>query len=311
LNLAEWIFLALTTLLGFGMARTGLCVIACTQDWVHKRDAAGLWLHVLTVSALAVIALVTISIWHTPIPQSSASLGHLLLGAVGVLVGFVINGGCYFGSVSYLTQGNLNYVGTLIGITLAERYPLPATQAFKAAEALTTQALPSVSPHWGQCLWVVVWVGLVGVAWVKLRSQCAQRPKLIRRVSGVLILILAASLLNVVQPGWNYSITLTHLAFQPFGGWDVTAMAGLMVLLGAIVANLLARHWQLIPITVPRLLRCCVGGMVMDQAAQWIPGGSDAWILWGVPRLAVHGLIAYGVVMALLLIPSIWIKPKS
>lgn len=307
--------------MGFGMAKANLCLIACTQDFVKNRNPQGLWIHMLTITGLSLIAWGLSVGLELKAPISDAPWWQLMSASLGVLLGFMINGGCYFGSVSYLTQGNLNFLFTLLGIYIGERLTplstltsnpptgLQDSHSLSPVHEQLTQFVLTNVPGYLTMLMALGVLALLLISVHFLLKQNLREHQVRDRMFGVLLLIVSASVINIISPGWNYSQTISHVSRLEFGDWTVMQAAGVIVFLGALVANLQRGLMRVKPLVLKTILRCLLGGVVMDIAAQYIPGGSDAWLLWGIPRLAGHGLIAYGLAMGVLLLGG-WLRKK-
>lgn len=279
--------------LGFGMARARLCLLAATSKRVFEGDASGLRLQALTValmSALLVIELV-LRVPGVRLPVTAGLTYGVLIGAVLLSVGFIINKGCYLGSVDYIGRGKSKYLFTLLGIFLSELFSVPRLLAFRRSETLTaTMSIPLIS-----CLAAA----LALTAWLTLRSVGAH--DIGRRTQGVLVAALCATVLFALLPGWNYGVAISGLARPALVPSGVQQIAGAAVFIGAIIACRLAGQWRLELPTFAGGARCLLGGFVMQTGAQCVPGGSDSWLFWTIPGGGVHGIVAYAVSMQILL----------
>ena len=284
--------LGLAGCLGFGMGGARLCLLAAAQDRVWRKDSEGLRMQALTLALAASLIALTLTLGGHGLRLPGHGGHPLTIAAAAVLlaVGFVINGGCYLGSVTLIGQGKGRYLFTLAGIFLAERFSAPRLAAVDAREGLLQQAAVPAS---------TVLVAVFGlIAWLWLSR--GRRPFVGDRERGVAIAAVAAVLLFQLHPGWGYRGAVTALALMGPFHLMVPQLAGLAVFAGAVVGCLLAGQWRPEWPTLAGGARCLIGGYLMETGAQCVPGGSDSWVLWTIPGGGAHGLIAYGVAVSLL-----------
>ncbi len=279
--------------LGFGMGRARLCAVAATQALVVDAETGGLRLQALTISLMALLfGLQLLLAGHSPpLPSGGTRPDLTLLGAGLLALGFILNDGCYLGSVSFLGQGRMAYVFTLVGIFLSEWASAPRQLQLNGHETLITQmSFPVLAGAAGGVAFLV-WLALSRTA------KAAVGP----RTAGVVVACLSAALIYQVLPGWNYGAAIAGLArLGPFA-LGLPQLAGVALFLGAIVANLVAGLWRFQPPTLAASLRCLSGGYIMQTGGQMIPGGSDTWLFWTVPGGGLHGVMALGAVTPILL----------
>jgi Sulphur transport len=286
--------LGLAGCMGFGMGRARLCLLAATHDRVLRRDSEGLRMQALTIALAASLVALTLALGGHGLRLPGGGGRPLAVVAAAVLLagGFIINDGCYLGSITLIGQGKGQYLFTLAGIFLAERFSAPRLAAVTAREDLLQQASVPV---------VTVLAGVIGlVAWLWLSR--GRRPFFGDRERGVAVAAVAAALLFQLHPGWGYRGAITALALMGPGHLMVLQLAGLAVFAGAVISCWLAGQWRPQRPTLTGGARCLLGGYLMETGAQCVPGGSDTWVFWTIPGGGVHGLIAYAVAVSLLFV---------
>ena len=279
--------------LGFGMGRARLCAVDATQTLVVDADTGGLRLQALTISLMTLLlGLQLVLGWHNPPLPSGGSRPDLTLLGAGILaIGFIINDGCYLGSVSFLGQGRIQYAFTLIGIYLAERLSGPRLLMISGNETLAAQmSVPVLAGVAG---------GLAFLVWLILGRSA--KGTLGPRAKGVVIACLSATLIYLILPGWNYGAAIAGLARLGPVALGLKQLAGVALFLGAIVASLAAGQWRFEPPGLVSSIRCLSGGFIMQTGGQMVPGGTDTWLFWTIPGGGLHGLMAYAVVTPILL----------
>lgn len=281
------------TALGFGMGRAGLCLVSATHDLVYQGDSSALRLQALAVGVTALLFAgeLALGLHAMPLPSGGSATGFVVAGAALLAVGYIINGGCYLGSVSFLGQGKLQYCFTLVGIYLAELFSAPRRLMLSGHETLVPQMSFPLSAMAAAGIALLAWVALGRLAKTTVRQ----------RRSGVIIASISAVLMFSILPGWSYGATLAGIARMGPLALGLPHLAGLTLFAGAITANVIAGQWHPAPPGLIASLRCLVGGYIMQTGSQIVPGGSDSWVFWTIPGGGLHGLIAYAVTLPMLL----------
>lgn len=290
--------------MGFGLARAGLCLVATTVDLVAKKNPLGCGMQALTISLMGIFLILSTLIRSGSFsaPQTENAILHVLLGASILALGFAINGGCYLGSVAYIGQGKANFLFTLVGIYLADRFSVAAAFGLKAKEII--EPLPMATAAW---IGALCFMALLALAIYVLRPKWLTARK---RIWGATIAVPAAALMLSLHPGWGYGATLAGLAQSGITSFGINQIAGAALFLGAIVSCVMAGLWQFQGLSALGVGRCLAGGIIMETGSQYVPGGSDTWLLWTIPSLGVHGIVAYTVAFILLL-SGAWLAHKK
>lgn len=294
-------FSLLALALGFGLARISLCAVAAARSLVLQRRAvptAGL---AVAASAAGMVLLSLSLAWpeRTALPADMTVTLRLLVGAVLLGAGALVNGGCYLGSISYLGTGNLNFLFTLAGIALFARW----NGAAIPAPASPTSGMPR---SWTLGLGFATFAAVLLLAWRSARSGAAGRgfplrgPWPWRRAAACCGVV--AAILFAFDPGWSYGRALEALAnagSRPPRWHDELPALSLFTGVGA--SALLAGRFRLVRPQWVRSARCLAGGALMACGASRIPGGNDALLLWSIPGLTLHGLVAYALMLLTLI----------
>jgi toxin CptA len=294
----DWFATLIAAALGWSLARGALCAVAATQQAVVEQKAAGLYLQ-LTATAVTGVTLLGLSLWIGDIGRLPGDAGTrltIIVGAVVLALGALLNGGCYLGSIMYLGRGKTNFLFTLAGIAVAARCNLAAVLGLSAHPSLRPQ--PNNPTLWAA---IGVFAVLVGLAVFGIRRE-AGRSLDSRTGYTVLAGVLAAALM-IHMPGWNYATLLNGIAALPAKPLDLTQVVPAIALfVGAVASCIAAGTWQPSAPTGIGMLRCLAGGFVMESAARCIPGGNDVLLFWAMPGLGAYGLLAYSLILSTMLL---------
>lgn len=288
----------LALLLGLAFSQTRLCTVACVHALVVERRLDGVIRLVMAASVAAIMLLVCAWLWpdriwlpHNPAVSWKIAAGGVLLG-----VGAMVNGGCYLGSITYLTTGNLNFIFTLVGIAAGVRLGNGSSNQLMPAEHGLRHAMGNV---W--LLAVGVFAFLLVLGFIKSRESRLVRYSTI--ATGAL-----AGWIFAKQPDWSYGSVLDALAHADLHpvdwmqNWPALALFG-----GAICGALWSNRFQLRAPAFVRGLRCLAGGVLLGYGAALIPGGNDTLLLWAIPGLTAYGLAAFAVMAATIAI-AVWLS---
>lgn len=270
--------------LGAGLVLARLCLVNAIDDWTARRDAGGLRFQALLIAFGTALFLLELAFDRSGVPVPIAAMGidRALLGGILLAVGAIVNEGCYLGTVGQIGRGRSRFLFTFLGIFLAEIVAFPLERLLSGREMiLPVMAAPTVS---------LAAASMAVLAWLYLPQQQGAAP--FARFGGVVIAALCATGLFLLLPAVSYGAVTAALA-HPSAGLGLRPLAGAAIVAGAIAGCALSGQWQL---ELPDILgsgRCLVGGYVMAVGAKCVPGGSDSWLLWTIPRGGLHGLVAY------------------
>lgn len=288
---------------GFATRRASVCAVAAAQQSVlqgrHDRLASFVgvmcWSGLILLPAASLVPDVVHLSPGYPVTFSVVA-GGILFG-----LGAYINGACAFGTLSYLAGGDLNYVGTLIGIfigaalaaTLPEHFGSPA----EAAVSLTTVL---------GLLTFSTFAGVGGFSLLKLlssRKSRARNGESSGTVSALLVIAVCGALLHATAGEWTYMAVLSERAASLVTGHashpaPLVFVGAIALIAGGIYAARRSERfaWQR-PKPIAISLRG-IGGAVMGFAAAIVPGGNDVMLIYGLPSAAPHAIAAYLSMMA-------------
>lgn len=296
----DLLFAALALGLGVAMARTTLCTVANLQQWVHARRVDGLLrlLAVACAAGLVLLALQRLAPSMVRLPMAMPVTVSVVFGGMLLGLGALVNGACFLGTVLYVGRGNANFLATLAGLVLGLRWSAPMSlgAAGTTMTTMTTVSSAAVTMPGAAAVAaaLVLFVGGLLAAALAVRrlpgDSSTLRSSLLAAVASGTI----AGGIYAGHPDWNYASALNHLA-RPDGRslFDAGELAGLLVLAGATLGSLGIRRWQLEPLRGQTIARCLAGGALMALGARLIPGGHDLLLMWSIPGLALHGLVAF------------------
>ncbi len=283
--------------LGWALTRAALCAVAATREVIAEGRSTALRIKLLFASAIAA-AYGALTLAHAGpgwYPAGGGPVLAVIVAAAIMAIGALINGGCYFGSITYIGRGKAEYLFTLVGITLAARTNLAARLGV-GAEAHLRPAPSSLE------LDTLVGIAILFSLAAGYSIVRASGSRLYGRVWYTLLAASAATLLYLRLPGWNYAsvlVSLSNIDHQAFN-WQHNALA-LMLFAGAIASSFVGGLWQPAGLTAIGSARRLIGGFVLASAAQSIPGGNDTLLAWAIPGFGGYGVLAYAVMLAVLL----------
>lgn len=297
---------------GFALQRGNVCTvlaarqIAWTGRWSRMRG-------LLLASAWAFAVIMAVAWSHAgPFTTSGEFPLNALTVIGGVLYAFgcYVNGACIFGVCSRLTAGNLTFVfaipGMAAGATLAELAKVsPSASLLRPTMAAEPNA--PIIALWLAAIVCLAWVlwrmvrvhRRAGITFANLFRQSRWRSSLAAAVIGVI-----GGLLFATDVPWIYPALIRRVAFYLTGtraGFPLETIVGSASLfLGGIAAA--GYHGRFVFRAPHPLLslQSLLGGTIMGFAWAMIPGGNDAMVLYLVPSLALHGIVAYLAMLATL-----------
>jgi uncharacterized protein len=282
-------------LMGYSVNQGSTCAVAAAKELVDQRQGKMLTGFAIAIGTAGVICLplAWISGGTVHLARDAGISGSLILGAVLLGIGALINDACLFGTLSRIGHGEVRFfalpVGLTLGFAIADRQDL-----FQAAPRVANRfAEPSLAGY----LVVAGFAILLVVSWFRLGREAIlpiSRDWPLRRA--MMTLGICGALLFTLTPGWTYADAV-HRAVAPGNGTKMIAagviIAALAALAGALVSGVRARSFHFEKPTVRTLLRSLIGGTIMAFGGTLIPGGNDTLLLSSVPSATVSGLTAY------------------
>jgi len=278
--------------LGAALARANSCTVASARRLVfHGRSdwLLGLWIAIgwagLTMTGFA-LALPQVVL----LPAQLHVGWQVILGAMTMGLGATMNQGCFLGSIAGLGRGNLAFLFTLIGITLA------LTLAHGSFEAVPVGAMEgnAASLRSSNTLFIGVLLfaplAIFGFwRWWRLR----QLPVLALILVGV-----AGGTVYACNPDWSYTSGLTRVIASGIRADTVLVEgAAIAVVAGVVTSAVAGGSFRLRLPGVRSAAIHTVGGMLMATGALLVPGGNDTLMLWAIPGMTLYGLVAYAVMI--------------
>lgn len=297
--------IVISFIVGFAMKRGGLCTYAAVTQMVNERRMERMMVF-LGVGAWATLLILPLH-WMLPSQISLSSVHSNLLMTVlgGAVLGFgaYLNRGCFFGTFVALVSGNLNYVATLLGLSLGVIVAHVSFSAF-ISEALEVSAVSE--PTLGGYVWlgIMLLFAIFMTFSVRLSDNNTLRKLLgldSLRLENVLLMILiglCGAFLYATVSGWNYSDVLSNISLQLVGTQELGAshmamLCTVFMLIGGITAAVKSKEFRIHKVQVSAIMGSFFGGIFMGSFSLLIPGGNDALLLSGFPSLAPHAFVGY------------------
>jgi hypothetical protein len=290
---------------GFALQRGNVCsVLAARQIGWTGRWSRLYGLLLASVWAFVVIMAVA---WSGAGPFKTSGQFPLsflpVIGGVFYAVGCYVNGACIFGVCSRLTAGNLTFIfaipGMAAGATLAD---------FARVSPSASQLQPSLAAQPSGplfALWLVAVAFLAWIVWRMLRVHWRAgvtlanvlRQSRWRSTLAAAIIGMIGGLLFATDVPWIYPALIRRVALYLAGSradfpLETIVGSSSLFLGGIAAAGYHGRFVFRVPHPLPAL-QSLIGGVIMGFAWALIPGGNDAMVLYLVPSLALHGIIAY------------------
>jgi hypothetical protein len=216
----------------------------------------------------------------------------LVLGAVLLGIGAVVNGACFVGSLWRLGNGDVHLFGLPVGIVCGD--VLGRMLGWRAAVPPSRFA----HPDGAGLLLVTTGALLLVLAWRWLQRQ---GPEAARLAATMAAMGAAGSLLFVVLPEWSWVDVVNSRARALVAG-DVTGGAGgpsaglraaLATLAGAVASGWMMGQLHLRWQGWAAAARSIAGGVLMMLGVGLIPGGNDALLLGAAPAGAISAVVAF------------------
>ena len=230
-------------------------------------------------------------------PRSAAEFGEpLVLGALFIAIGAILNDACLLGSLWRLGNGEIRLlllpVGLAVGFALAPQVLSlnPDAHVLPGLAADEQSQLP-----WRLSFLFVLAASVLTFRWFAKRGGA--------KVYGVLFNMVLLGLLGgclfVAQPGWTYADITRVLASMASIQLPLTSVHAAPA--AATVAGATFAAWRsgLFHLRWPAwldALRTVLGGAVMATGAVLVPGGNDALLLSSIPSGSLPAVLAYALI---------------
>lgn len=288
-GIAFTLALLCAAVMGLAIQRGATCTVAAVEDLLAGGTQrrllaiveAALWVGVGLLVARELIG-------PMALPVGYALTGWTLAGAALLGAGAVVNGACVFGAIARLGSGQWAYGATPLGfyagcLSIGWVFAPPEPQVLAGASPILA------APAW--LVWALAMAVALRMAWsLRRRGAQAWSPHMATTVIGLTFLALV-----LLSGAWAYTDVLADLARGMAQGLGERLALALAVLLGATASGVLARRWRPTRPSVPVLLRCFCGGLLMGWGSLLIPGGNDGLVLLGMPLLWPYAWAAFAV----------------
>lgn len=303
--------LAAVAFMGFAAHRASLCTVAAVAEALqqHRFDLlasfgrAALWTAAIS-GALALAFSAPHPLLMLREPLAWALAGGLLFG-----VGAAINEGCSLSTLQRLADGDLSMLLTLAGFCLGVLAWF-GVEAIAPVPLLIAFSSPWHTPQgwvFGVLVLLLGWCVFEAIALARRMPPAVRWLELVRTPRYALpiaaaVLGLAGGLLYTVEGAWSYTNFLRGSLDSARGraAPPMVFHALLVVaLLGGMVLSARTRDGFRVRLQLSGLWRKrLAGGFFMGMGGALLPGGNDTLLLGAIPALSLHGLTAYGALLA-------------
>jgi uncharacterized membrane protein YedE/YeeE len=303
----------LAFIVGFAMQRGNVCSVLAARQiaWTGRWSR----LYGLLLASAWSFAVILPLAWYGVGPfKLSGTFQPSLLPVVGgalYAVGCYVNGACIFGVCSRLTAGNLSFLfafpGMAAGATIAE-FAQVSPQPGQLAPTLAATPSAPLTLVWLTVIAVLTMLTVrmvrahrrAGIGVGDLLGQARWRPALAASFIGVM-----GGILYATDAAWIYPALVKRMGLYAAGlrtsfPLETVVGAGALFLGGLAAAAYRGRFVIRLPHRA-KSVQAFIGGAVMGFAWALVPGANDAMVLYLVPSLAIHGIMAYAALLATLI----------
>jgi hypothetical protein len=111
----------------------------------------------------------------------------------------------------------------------------------------------------------------------------------------------SGGLIFASSPEWAYGAVINNLINgDGLAAGDIIEFAVAALFGGAVLSAVLKGRFAWQYDGAAASATHFVGGVLMAIGAAWVPGGNDVLLLWTIPGMALYGLIAYLVMIAVI-----------
>lgn len=296
--------------MGFAIGRGDVCAVAAVNHWISHRQTNHLRAFITAAASAGVVLLPSAWFFPSVVSLSPTYQPSEITVIAGALFGFgaFLNSACVFGTIAHLSKGELDYIGTLIGMFIGALLA-PLFSFYSESLYFINLSRPSI-------LAICIWSIFITIAFhdVDLRHRLIESTDINVPSKGIWnpffsmsVIGATGGLLYATIGNWGYMTVLSHNAAKLFNpalpdvAIQVFTATGALFF-GAIVASREIRKLKFQKPDVLHFFRKLAGGLLMSFSATIIPGGNDALLLYGIPSLSPHAFIAYAAMLAALAI---------
>lgn len=300
-------------LVGLAIGGTSTCSVAAAKEVLVHRRGTTLYGFAIAVGAagIATLSLRWFLGGSIHLAQNAPISAPLVLGAMLIGIGALINDACLLGTLARIGRGELRFLALPAGLALGyavvdRRYALGADP---------THAPPAAMPPLAAWASILVFLLLLGWAWQwHRRSDRASRPGASRRRILMLAMGGFGALLFALEPHWVYGDSI-HAIVRRGGRLDIAAdmraaATALALLGGALAGAVAARSFVFRQPSLAGVAQSIVGGAMMAIGGTLIPGGNDTLLLAAIPAGSVGGIVAY-LIMVVTVLAGLWLVRRQ
>ena len=301
---------------GFSVRRASLCLVRATIEIMQRKPAKTLF---FVLQAMVVALSITIpALLFFPNQVSVASSynisWYLLVGPVLYGFGASLNGSCALGTLNQLMNGKVEFLFTIIGLSIGF-FIFLKTQDGIMLQKLDTSHIQNNQIFYLVPLMLIVWsISFVQIRKFLLTSEESKARKMkqylkssvARDFIGISIFgLCSGTLFLLLGSSWDYTQFIQFVEINIFQQNLAVHknIFPLMVTTSALVmgiglASILSKDFKFRWGNVNEYFLKTFAGGLMGFGVGLIPGGNDTLILYGIPGLALHAPVALMIMMA-------------
>lgn len=294
--------------MGFAIRRGSICAVAAVNHWINHNHSVHIRAFITAASWAGIVLLP--SAWLFPgvvnlSPSYLPSEATVIAGALFGLGAF-LNSACVFGTIAHLANGEMDYIGTLIGMFIGALLSSLVT-LHPGSLHLINLATPSVLSICILAVFIIIAFRDIDFKYCVIAPDNVNVPHtgIWSPCFSMFVIGTSGGLLHATIGNWGYLTMLSHsatallnpsIAAIPLQVFTATGA----LICGAIVAARKTRRLKFRKLRILPFSRKLAGGSLMSFSAAIIPGGNETLLLHGIPSLAPHAIIAYGVMLVVL-----------
>lgn len=295
----------LAVLIGLAINRGSICTVSATDEWIVHGRTSRIRAFVVAGASSGLVILPLAWLWAE---QFKLALAYPLTpqaAAAGALfgIGARINQACAFGTLAHLTGGHYAFAFTVAAMALGG---FAGDRVFEHNASAMTSPIADVGIagllSWLACLALAI-PALRTRHLDNLRKTLLSGKTRLRAMSAMLMIGVGGGLLYSLAGDWTYLSIMRKDAIPGVGSGSSEILAflgGTAMIAGGILGAFRNRRFRLRGGSLATKLRCFVGGFLMGLAASTIPGGNSSLLVFSIPSLAPHAVLAYAAMMAVL-----------
>lgn len=299
--------LACAFVVGISINHGSTCAVTAAKQLVFQRHGTMLTGFAIAIGAAGLVCLPLRWLGGPGVHLAAeVQVGlPLIIGAVLIGIGAVINDACLLGTLSRIGHGEVRFLMMPLG--LAGGFALAQSQSLIGPGMPI--ANPNTMPSSAGIALVAGFATLLALAWWLLGRQRPQLSSARAWPRAFMVAMgLSGAVLFALEPGWAYSDAIHAIVRRGSmdARIDARALAAPLALLGgAILCGLISRTFVLQMPGLVGIARSLLGGATMAFGGTLIPGGNDSLMLSAVPAGTVSGMAAYAI-MSTTILTVLW-----